>query len=159
MARRHGEPRLGREAVEQRLGERRTLDGIGAGGDLVEEHERLGGRPLEDPDQVPQVGGEGREAHRDRLLVADVDEDLVEDGQRRLVRRWPQAALVERGGEPERLQRHGLAARVRPADHERPQAAELEVDRDGGGPLEQRMPRAAEDDLAARRHERSAPAA
>ena len=143
--------------VEQCLGERRTLDGIGAGGDLVEEHERVRGRALEDPDQVPQVRGEGREAHRDRLLVADVDEDLVEDGQRRLVRRWPQTALVERGGEPEGLQRHGLAARVRPADHERAQAAELEVDRHGGGAVEQRVPRSAQDDLPARRHHRAAP--
>ncbi len=102
---------------------------------------------------------EGREAHRDRLLVADVDEDLVEDGQRRLVRRRAQAALVEDGREPERLQGHGLAAGVRPADHERAQRAELEVDRDRRGPVEQRVARPEQHDFVALSHERAPPAA
>ena len=44
-------------------------------------------------------------------------------------------------GEAERLQRDGLAARVRAADDERAQPAEVEVDRHGGRRVEQRMPR------------------
>ncbi len=82
-------------------------------------------------DEVANVRREGREAHRDGLLVADVDQDLVEDGKRRLVRRWPQAALVQDGGETQRLQCDGLAARVGSADYERSEGAELEVDGNG----------------------------
>ena len=62
------------------------------------------------------VAGEGREAHLDRLPVADVGEHLVEDGQRGRLGRRPQARLVQQRGEAERLQRDRLAARVRPAD-------------------------------------------
>ena len=102
---------------------------------------------------------ERREAHRDRLLVADVDEDLVEDGQGGRVRRRPQAALVQDGGEPERLQGDGLAAGVRPADHERAEAAEVEVDRHCRRPVEQRVARPAQHDFVALSHESAAPAA
>ncbi len=102
---------------------------------------------------------EGRKAHRDRLLVADIDEDLVEDRQRGLVGGRPKPALMQDCGESERLQRHRLAAGVRAADHERAEGAELEVDRNGGARLEQRMASSAENDLVARSHERPAPAA
>ena len=102
--------------------------------------------------------GEGREAHLDRLLVADVGEHLVEDRQRRLRRRRAQARLVEQRGEAERLQRDRLAAGVRPADHERPQRAEVEVDRHGRRRVEQRMPRAEQPHLVRDLHRRAAPA-
>ena len=84
--------------------------------------------------------GEGRQAHLDRLLVADVGEEPVEDGQGGRCGRRAQARLVEQRRQAERLQRDGLAARVRPADHERAQSAEVEVDRYGSGRVEQRMP-------------------
>ena len=120
VVRRHDrEPRLRREPREQRLRERRSLDRIGAGGELVDEHERPLPCRVEDRDEVGNVAGEGREAHLDRLPVADVGEHLVEDGQRGRLRRRAQAGLVEERGEAERLQRHRLAARVRAADHER----------------------------------------
>ena len=135
VARRHGQPRLRGEAARAapRRAPRPRPGSVPAASSSRRTSDSLG-RPLEDPDEVAHVRGEGREAHRDRLLVADVDEDLVEDRQRRLVGGRPQPALVERRGEAERLQGDGLAARVRPADHERPQRAELEVDRDGRCP-------------------------
>ena len=105
------------------------------------------------------MGRERREAHRDRLLVADVGQDLVEDRERRLVRRRPKAALVQHGGEAECLQRDGLPARVRAADDERAQRAELEIDRHGGRAVEERVPGSAEDDIVAFRHKGAAPAA
>ena len=77
------------------------------------------------------MAGEGREAHLDRLPVADVGEHLVEDGQRRRLGGGPQPRLVQERGEPERLQRDRLAAGVGAADHERPQATEVEIDRHG----------------------------
>ncbi len=103
--------------------------------------------------------GERRQAHRDRLLVADVDEDRVEDGQRRLVGGRAQAALVESRSEPERLQGHGLAARVRAADHERPERSELEIDRDRRASVQERVAGTAQHDLLTRSHDRSPPAA
>ena len=129
MARRDREPRLAGEPREERLREPGALDGIRSGGDLVEQHERAVGRALEDRDEVPDVAREGREAHRDRLLVADVCEHLVEDGQLDLVRGRPQPALVEHRRQAERLQGDGLAAGVRAGDHDRAQVVELEVDR------------------------------
>ena len=93
------------------------------------------------------MAGERREAHRDRLLVADVGEDGVEDGKRGLVGGRPEPALVQQRREAERLQRDGLAARVRARDDERPQVAELEVDRHRCGRVEERVPRAEKDDV------------
>ena len=131
VVRRHdGQPRLAREPREQRLGERRALDGIGAGGELVEQHER----PLRSPRR-----GSRRSLRRcaekvERLISIDcsspiVGEHVVEDRQRRLRGGRPQPRLVQQRGDPERLQRDRLAAGVRAADDERAQAAEVEVDR------------------------------
>ena len=54
--------------------------------------------------------------------------------------------------EAERLQRDGLAAGVRARDDDRPQLAELEIDRHRCGRVEERVPRAEKDDLVADRH-------
>ena len=77
------------------------------------------------------------------------DEDLVEHRQGHFVGRRANAALVKHCRQAERLQRHGLATRVRAADHECSETAELQVDGHGGCPVEQRMPRLAQDDIAA----------
>ena len=159
VARRDGEPGLARKSCEQRLCERRPLDRIGAGGDLVEQDERAVSCALEDRNEVPDVAGERREAHGDRLLVADIGEDGVEDGERDLVGGRSEPALVQQGGQAERLQRDGLAAGVRARDHERPEIAEREVDRHRHGRVEQRVARSVEDDLVTYRHERAPPGA
>ena len=67
------------EMVEERLGERRALGRVRPGAQLVEQHERPGPGRLDDPDDRAQVPGEGRERLRDRLLVADVGEDVAPD--------------------------------------------------------------------------------
>ena len=139
------------QRLEQRLRERGALDRIGAGRDLVEQHERARARDRDDRGDRAQVARERREAARDRLLVADVGEDLREHGQPRRARGRSQPALVQRGGEPERLQRDGLAAGVRARDDERAHARERQVDRDG-----RRAARAA--DGAPRRARRRRPA-
>ena len=60
---------------------RGALVRIGAGGRLVEEHERARAGGREDRDQAPDVGGEGEQALGDRLVVADVGEHPVEHRQ------------------------------------------------------------------------------
>ena len=109
VVRRHdGQPRLLREPVEQRLRQRRALDRIGAGRELVDEDERALPRRAQDRDEVGDVAGEGREAHLDRLPVADVREHLVEDGQRR--RRRPAGAAPTGAAAPP-----GRASSARPS--------------------------------------------
>ncbi len=135
------------QRLEQRLRERRALDRVGARRDLVEQHERARPGDRDDRGDRPQVARERREAARDRLLVADVREDLLEHGQPRRASGWSQPALVERGCEPERLQRDGLAARVRARHDERAHARERQVDRDRRPRLEQRMARLDQHDV------------
>ena len=67
-------------------------------------------------------------------------------------------AWCRRTRQPERLQRDGLAAGVRPADHERAERSEVEVDRDGGGRVEQRMAGAEQPDLVGSLDRSAAPA-
>ena len=160
VVRRHDrQARLLGEPRQECLRQRGALDRVRAGGHLVEQDERpLPGR-AQDLDEVGDVAGEGREAHLDRLPVADVREHLVEDRQRGRVRRRAQPGLVQQRGEAERLQGDGLAAGVRAADHERAQAAEVEVDRHGGLGVEQRMARADQPHLVRDLDGRAAPAA
>ncbi len=145
VVRRHdGQPRLAGEPFEERLRERRAFLRIRAGGDLVQQHQRPFGRRREDRDERPDVAGERREAHLDRLAVADVGEHLVEHRQRRLGSRRAKTALMEQRRQAERLQRNRLAARVRTADHERAELTEVEIDRNRRRAVEQRMTRADE---------------
>ena len=90
---------------------------------------------LDDPGDRAEVAGERREALGDRLLVADVGEDVAEDRQPRAgLGRDVEAGLVHEGEQAERPQRDGLAAGVRPGDDERRVAvAEPDVDRDRPG--------------------------
>ena len=87
---------------------------------------------LDDPRDRAQVAGERRERLRDRLLVADVGEDVAPDRQAAARRgRDVQAGLVHEAEQPEGPQRDGLAAGVRAGHDERRVAvAEADVDRD-----------------------------
>ncbi len=102
---------------------------------------------------------EARQAHSNRLLIADLDENVVEDRQLRLDRGGAKPRLVEDHREPDRLQRDGLAARVRPADHDRTEPVELEIDRHGRCRIEQRMSRRDQADIVADGHPGSLPRA
>ncbi len=147
------------ELAEQCAGERRALDRVGAGGDLVEQHERPRRRRLEDVHEIAEVSREGRERRRDGLLVADVGQHVGEDRQTRALGRDVQAALVQQRAQPERLQRDRLAARVGSAEHEHPDAREREIDRHDGRRIEQRMAGGDELDVAGRLDRAAAPAA
>ena len=69
------------EMVEQRLGQRRALGRVRPGAELVEQDERARSGRLDDPDDRAQVAREGRQRLGDRLLVADVGEDVAPDRQ------------------------------------------------------------------------------
>ena len=119
------------EVVEQRLGERRAFGRVGPGAELVEQHERAGSGRLDDPDDRAEVPGERRQRLGDRLLVADVGEDVAPDRQPAAGRRRDvEAGLVHQAQQAERPQRDRLAAGVRSGHHQRGVAvAEPDVDR------------------------------
>ncbi len=159
VRRRDRQRRALRELVEQGSRERRALDRIGAGGDLVEQHERPRRRRLEHVDEVAEMARERRERGGDRLLVADVREHVGEDGHARPLGRHVQTALVEQGQEPERLERNRLAAGVGAAEHEHAHARERQIDGHDSRRVEQRMARGDELDVVRRLDRAAAPAA
>ena len=69
------------EVLDDRDAEGAALGRVGAGADLVEEHERGPREVARHLDDRGEVRGEGRQVLRDRLLVADVGEDAAEDRQ------------------------------------------------------------------------------
>ena len=119
----HGEAAALDEPVEEAHRDGASLLGIGAGAELVEKDEavRRGGR--HDAADRADMAGEGRERLVDRLLVADVGEDGVEDREARLGGRGEaEAELVHQGEEADGLEGDGLAAGVGARDDERPRA-------------------------------------
>ena len=107
--------------------------------------------PLHDPDDRAQVARERRQGLRDRLLVADVGEDVAEHRQHRAgLGRDVEPGLVHQGEQPEGPHRDRLAAGVGPRDDERRVAvAEPDVDRHDA-PGEPRVARRQQDDLLVR---------
>ena len=105
------------ELVEDRPAQRGPFGRVGARAQLVEQDERLRGRPGQDLADPPDVRREGRERLLEALLVADVGEDVVEDGElRALGGRDVQAGLGHDREQADGLQGDRLAAGVRPGD-------------------------------------------
>ena len=78
--------------------------GSGAGAQLVEQHQGIPVRPLQDAHGVGHVRGEGGQVLLDALLIADVREDLAEDAEFRAdPRRNVQAGLPHEGEEADGL--------------------------------------------------------
>ena len=79
----------------------------------------------------------------DRLLVADIGIDRVEDAQRRAgMGRDVQPRLGHQRQQTDRLERHGLAAGIRSGDHQHKGVRiQLEIDRHHRQLVEQRVPR------------------
>ena len=123
-------PALG-ERLENRAGQGRAFVRIGAGAQLVEQHEGAGVRLGEHLADLFDEGGEGREVLGDRLVVADHGEDPLEDRYARAFGRGDVAAgLGHEREQGEGLERDGLAARVGPGNQQqRPVGGELEIHR------------------------------
>ena len=118
--------------VEQGLGERRALGRVGPRAQLVEQDEGARASRLDDPDDRAEVTREGRERLGDRLLVADIGEEVAPDREPAArLGRHVQTGLVHQAEQAERPQGDRLATGVRAGDHERGIAvAQSDVDRD-----------------------------
>ena len=81
VGRRHRQGAAVEQVLEEGAREGGAFGRVGAGGELVEEDERRRAGALEQLDDVAHVAAERRERLLDALLVADVGEDLFEDGQ------------------------------------------------------------------------------
>ena len=105
--------------LEQGAGEGGALGGVGAGAELVEQDEGARSGGLDDADDVGHVGGEGGEGLFDRLFVADVGEDVVEDGDAGagLGGDW-QSGLGHEAEQSDGLEGDGLAAGVGSGDED-----------------------------------------
>ena len=74
------------------------------------------GRVMRDEVDVGDVRGERREVLLDRLVVADVGEDCVEDGQLGAIGRHGNSRLRHQSQQAHGLERDGFAAGVGAAD-------------------------------------------
>src|SRR4051812_17446627 len=81
--------------------ERAAFHRVGAGPDLVEEHERGCHERAIHGHDVGDVPRKGAEARFDRLFVADVREERLKNGHPRSVCRWnPQSSLGHERQQP-----------------------------------------------------------
>jgi hypothetical protein len=76
----HGRAAHLQQALQDGLGQRRALRRVGAGGQLVQQHQAVALHSAQDVDDVPHVRAEGRKGLLDALLVADIGVDGGEDG-------------------------------------------------------------------------------
>jgi hypothetical protein len=97
---------------------RSALFRIGGRAQLVEQHQRLRGGMVRDEIDVGDVRGKRRQVLLDRLVIADVGKDRVEDGQLGAVGRNRDARLRHQGQQSDGLQPYRLAAGVGAADDE-----------------------------------------
>ena len=131
-----------RQVFENRPRESRSLFGVRAGAEFVQQYERFGSRRAENLDDIAHVRAECGHGLFDALLVAHIGIHAVESRQNAaIVRRYLQARLVHQREQPDRLHRYRLAARVRSRNHEhRPVGANAHIDRHDI-PAQHRMPR------------------
>ena len=97
------------EMPEDRAGQCRALLRVGAGAQLVHQHQRTARGAAHDAQQVGDVRAERRKRFKDALLVADVGVDAVEPRESGLVRRDVQTGVGHHGQQPHCLERDGLA--------------------------------------------------
>ena len=109
-----------RDLFEHGLGEGRPLGRIRPGHDLVEQDDAVAARLPAGREDVAKHGDMARERRQrslDRLLVADVGEDRLDEGDARAGSACDlQSRANHQAGEPDGLEQHGLAAGVRPRD-------------------------------------------
>ncbi len=119
--------------------------GVGAGAELVEEHQTPPARVIENVGDGRHVTGERGKRLFEGLLVADIRENIVEERERAsFIGRDLHAELVHEGEEAGGLQRNGLTPGVG-ARHDEPPEWGIDSDLYGyDGATQERMPRAAE---------------
>ncbi len=133
--------------------QRSAFLGIGSGTKFVEQHQRIRGCSARDEIDIRDVRGERRKVLLDRLIVANIGENGVENRHVGAIRGNGNAGLGHQSKQAERFQGNGFAAGVRSGDHQLAALAfKLDGDRDNLGVLEfqvalkQRMPCAMENE-------------
>ena len=117
---RHGPHADVQQPGQDALCQRRALRRVRSGPEFVKQHQIPRRHFPHDRNDVRHVPAEGGKALLNALLVSDVGKHLLENRQFRAhVRRNLQARLGHQRKKPHRLQRHGLAARVRSGHDQR----------------------------------------
>ena len=118
------------EAVEDGPAQRRPFRRVGAGAEFVQQNQAIGVGFFEDEGDARDVRTEGAERLFQALFVADVGQDVVEDGDvAALAGRDVHAGLGHEAEQAGRLEADRFAAGVRPGDDEQVEAgAEANVD-------------------------------
>jgi hypothetical protein len=113
-----GEGAGGAEEFEDGDAERAAFLGVGGAAEFVEEDERFVGDTAEHEGDLADVGGEAGEGFGDGLVVADVGEDLIEDGEFGGYGGDGDAGLGHEGEEAGGFHGDGFAAGVGACDEE-----------------------------------------
>ena len=108
------------EVAQDRAGQGRPFLRVGAGAQLVHQHQRPPGGLTHDAQQVGDVGAERGKRFLDALLVADVGVDAVEPGEAGFIGGDVQTSMGHHRQQAHRLQRHGFAPGVGPGDEQHP---------------------------------------
>ena len=95
----------------------RAVLGVGAGAQLIQQHQRFGGGLLEDADDIGDVPGKGGQRLFDGLLVADIGVNIQKDAEAGAgLNRDVQPGLRHERQQPDCFEGDGLAAGVGPGD-------------------------------------------
>ena len=118
------------------LGQGRSLLGVGAGAQFVNEHQGAGRYLGQDGPQVLDVGTEGGQRLLDTLLVANVGVDAVQQGKLGGLGGDVQTGVGHQGQQAYGLERDRLAPGIWPGDDHDPVVA-AQLDAGGHHPLRQ----------------------
>ena len=116
------------EEVGDGNGQRGAFFRVGGRTEFVEQHQRMRRGMVRDEIDVGDVRGKRRQVLLDGLIVADIGEDGVEDGQLGAIGGNRNSRLRHQRQQANRFQRDGLAASIGAADDE---LAMLAVEFDG----------------------------
>ena len=108
------------EVAQHRAGQRRPFLRVGAGAQLVHQHQRPPGGLPHNPQQVGDVRAERGKRFLDALLVSDVGVDAVEPGEAGFLGGYVKPGMGHHRQQSDGLQRHGLAPGVGPGDEQHP---------------------------------------
>ena len=115
----HGQALAPAKLVERRLADRAAFIGVRAGAQFVQQDQASRVGLGENVAKALHVPAERRQRLLQRLLVADIDQHILEDPHRGAAPHGDvQAALGHHRQKRDRLEAHGLAAGVGSGDHE-----------------------------------------
>ena len=106
------------QSIQHSLGQRRSFQWIGSRSQFIEKHQATTGRMTQDRSDHRDMSGEGRKILLQTLLIADIGQNRIKDGNFSTLRSGHRNS---RGGhqreQADRLEHQRLAARVGTGDH------------------------------------------